>query len=326
MDNTSQRLLLAGASDDTINPATVFDAGGYLGGTNVNVSTLDLSNNDGLVIIKHTNGGGTRSWYVRDTDSGSAYFSFDSTGNSSDTGFSFTSTGFTTGSLPETSRSGEDYKYATLLKTPGFFDIVRYTGNGSSQQINHNLGVVPKMMWIKRTNNAAPCVVYMDVPDLNDDGYNADDYFLRTDSTNEATLNPNYWTSPTSTQFQVLPSVNVNGSGDSYVAYLFAEVAGLSAIGSYTGNGTSQTITTGFRPRYLFIKPISNNNREWHVHWDGDPITSGFQGQYVKMDSNDQETSTTFMTQNSTGFTVSSGDSQYNRSPDEYVYFALGYD
>jgi hypothetical protein len=44
------------------------------------------------------------------------------------------------------------------------------------------------------------------------------------------------------------------------VAYVFAEIAGYSAFGSYTGNGSTDGpfIYTGFRPRWLMIKSSSS--------------------------------------------------------------------
>ena len=69
-----------------------------------------------------------------------------------------------------------------------------------------------------------------------------------------------FWnsTSPTSSVFSLGSDVDgyVNGSGRTNVAYCFAAVAGYSAFGSYTGNGSNDGpfCYTGFQPRYLLIK------------------------------------------------------------------------
>jgi hypothetical protein len=57
-----------------------------------------------------------------------------------------------------------------------------------------------------------------------------------------------------------------NGSGVTYVAYLFAEVAGYSKFGSYTGNGSTDGpfVYTGFRPRYVLMKNVSTSTN-WTV-------------------------------------------------------------
>ncbi len=39
-----------------------------------------------------------------------------------------------------------------MRRAPGFFDVVTYAGG--SNPINHNLGVTPEMIWVKRRDNA----------------------------------------------------------------------------------------------------------------------------------------------------------------------------
>ena len=53
-----------------------------------------------------------------------------------------------------------------------------------------------------------------------------------------------------------------------YVAYLFATVAGVSKVFSYTGNGSSQTINCGFTggSRFVMIKRTDSTG-DWYV-WD----------------------------------------------------------
>ena len=50
--------------------------------------------------------------------------------------------------------------------------------------------------------------------------------------------------------------------------YLFATLAGISKVGSYTGNGTSQTINCGFSTgaRFILIKRTDATG-DWYV-WD----------------------------------------------------------
>ena len=54
--------------------------------------------------------------------------------------------------------SGSDYvSYHFKRRAPGFFDIVAYSGSGNSDagdQVNHNLGVIPDMVWRKKRNGA----------------------------------------------------------------------------------------------------------------------------------------------------------------------------
>ena len=61
---------------------------------------------------------------------------------------------------------------------------------------------------------------------------------------------------PTSTVFSVGADAGVNASGSTYVAYVWTDIPGYSAFGTYRGNGDTdgQYITTGFKPRYVMTK------------------------------------------------------------------------
>ena len=57
----------------------------------------------------------------------------------------------------------------------------------------------------------------------------------------------------------------VNGSGNDYVAYSWAEVPGFSKFGKYTGSSNTVKVTTGFKPKYVLIKCISDGGQEWII-------------------------------------------------------------
>jgi hypothetical protein len=147
----------------------------------------------------------------------------------------------------------------------GVFDEVCYTGSGSSPQVlTHNLTVTPEMMIVKFRDGSTNWYVY--TATVGNTGA------LYLDGTGTPTTSAVFWnnTSPTATQFTVgsFPS----GAGN-YVAYLFATKAGISFVGSYTGNGgtadsagTSQTINCGFTTgsRFVMIKCTSHTS-DWVV-------------------------------------------------------------
>jgi len=74
-------------------------------------------------------------------------------------------------------------------------------------------------------------------------------------------------TSPTSSVFTIGTSVGVNSSGGNYVAYCWAAIAGYSAFGSYTGNGSTDGpfIYCGFRPRFVLFK-CSSTSQDWVIY------------------------------------------------------------
>ena len=77
-------------------------------------------------------------------------------------------------------------------------------------------------------------------------------------------INQTRWnsTNPTDTVF------STTESGGDYIVYLFATLAGISKVGSYTGNGSSQTISCGFSAgaRFILIKRTDASG-DWYV-WD----------------------------------------------------------
>jgi hypothetical protein len=76
--------------------------------------------------------------------------------------------------------------------------------------------------------------------------------------TNAYAADSSVWnnTAPTSTLITLGTGSECNGNTNTYVAYCFAPVAGYSAFGSYTGNGSTDGpfIFTNFRPEFVMVK------------------------------------------------------------------------
>jgi len=154
-------------------------------------------------------------------------------------------------------------------RAKGYFDVVAYTGNGpSNRYVNHSLGVVPEMIWVKNRGATYGWPVYHKTLTA----YK----YLYLESDADAGANDFAWGNiePTETQFHVDNNANgaadVNASGNNYVAYLFATLAGVSKVGSYTGNGNSQTIDCGFAAgaRFILIKRYDTvSTGDWYI-WD----------------------------------------------------------
>jgi len=163
-----------------------------------------------------------------------------------------------------TNASANTFINYLFSRAPGFFDVVCYTGTGTAGTFNHNLGAVPELMIVKRrTTVTANWAVY--AAPINNDEY----LFLNTTDARSGS-GQTLWntTTPTSTVFSVGTSSIVNSSSASYIAYLFATLAGVSKVGSYTGNGSSQTIACGFTAgaRFVLIKRTDSTG-DWYV-WD----------------------------------------------------------
>ena len=138
-----------------------------------------------------------------------------------------------------------------------------YTGNGTAgATIGHGLGVAPKLFIVKTRSNAGThWAVYVSA--LGNTGA------LFLSSTTSFDVASAYWnnTSPTSSVFSVGGSSGMNGNTQTYVAYCWAEIAGFSKFGSYTGNGSTDGpfVYTGFRPKFIMAKN-SNAAQEWTIY------------------------------------------------------------
>jgi len=164
----------------------------------------------------------------------------------------------------DVNESGINKILFNFRRAPGFFDVLCYTGTGVARTVSHNLGVAPAMMIFKCRNRVENWSVYAASQGTTKYGQvNKTDGFL-TDTGNIRWNN----TSPTSSVFTVGTDFEVNNSTDNYVAYLFATLPGISKVGSYTGNGTSQTINCGFTTgaRFILIKRTDDVG-DWYV-WD----------------------------------------------------------
>ena len=151
----------------------------------------------------------------------------------------------------------------SFRRAPGFMDVVFYTGNGvAGRTVPHNLGVAPEMMIFKTTGNSNNWCVYN--ANL---GASAMMRLNATDASNSPHPFINY-TAPTSTVVTVGGDFNTNHTGLGQVAYLFASCPGVSKVGSYTGNGSSQTINCAFTTgaRFVLIKRTDSTG-DWYV-WD----------------------------------------------------------
>jgi hypothetical protein len=146
-------------------------------------------------------------------------------------------------------------------RAPGFFDVVCYTGTGANRTVNHNLTVAPEMMIVKsRSSSTFGWFVYHSSV--------GNTKYLQMDTNAAPVTNNEIWnnTSPTSTVFTIGTSAAVNAVNQTEVVYLFATCAGVSKVGSYTGNGSSQTINCGFTTgaRFIMIKCTSATG-DWKV-------------------------------------------------------------
>ena len=118
-------------------------------------------------------------------------------------------------------------------------------------------------------------------------------------------------------------STNFSGSGTNYVAYLFATLAGVSYVGSYTGTGTTQQINCGFTggARFVMIKRTDNFG-DWYV-WDtARGMVSGTDPSLL-LNTTAAEVNANSIYTTSVGFQIVSTASGINASGGNYIYLAI---
>jgi hypothetical protein len=203
--------------------------------------------------------------------------------------------------------------------TKAGFSIVKYTGNGTSgATIGHGLSAAPDMIIIKNLDDTDKWAVYHSAVGATK--------FLSLNETAAATTSSFYWndTAPTSTVFTLGSTSPVNSPNtEDYIAYCFAEKAGYSKFGSYTGNGTTQSINTGFEPAFLMLKSSSQTG-DWFI-FDNKRSPSNPRNNRIKANLADAESTSSnqvnFLTN---GFYF--GSTAFNDNGRTFIYMAFASD
>ena len=236
---------------------------------------------------------------------------------------SFNYNGFSVGTSAGVNSNTDSYVGWQWKKgaTPGF-DIVTYTGTGVTRTVSHSLGVVPAMIIVKRRDAGASnwYVYHTSIGNTAALGLNLTDAKI---------TSANFWnnTSPTSSVFTVSgASTELNGSGGTYVAYLFSEIAGFSKFGSYTGNGSTDGpfVYCGFRPKFVMIKMSSSNN-DWIIHDTSRDTYNLAVAELYPNSSTSESTTGTYAGMDilSNGFKIRVSHSESNTNTATYIYAAF---
>jgi hypothetical protein len=203
--------------------------------------------------------------------------------------------------------------------TTAGFSIVTYTGVGGSgtTTVGHGLNVSPSMVIIKRRNSTADWATYHT-------GLTSTSYYLFLNSTAGQANYGSTFISPSSSTLTIdAGSSLLNASGGTYVAYCFAPVAGYSAFGSYTGNGSTDGtfIFTGFRPRFVMVKR-SSGIEAWTIR-DTSRNTYNVANLELQANSSGAEGAAGGLDLLSNGFKCRAANNEINASGDTYIYMAF---
>ena len=221
-------------------------------------------------------------------------------------------------------RAGKDYKVWQFKSTPGFFDIVEYTGTGSARTLSHSLGVAPEMIMIQaysdnsgQITDSAWTIYHRGAQQQ--PGNSTDRALF---SNGQQRVVADYFNGyvPTANDFQVGGNtvVNTGINNTKYIAYLFADEPSQGIkCGSYSGDGGNQKeIHVGFKPEAVLVKLYSGTGFESSSHWIAFDRTNN---EVLKASDSGKLTDGEFVVTD-TGFNAV-GNS--NLSNSHYVYLAV---
>ena len=294
---------------------------------------IDLAGEGGLVWLKWRSGVNLVGNQLFTTDLGAGNYLTSNNTSALNTGNTtqlnaFNSDGFSLGNSTEVNYSGDNYASWTFRKAPRFFDVVTYTGDGvAGRQIAHNLGQEVGCIVIKRTDSTGNWPIWHRGAGHNGNGFlNSTQDFV--------SIYVGYFnsTAPTDSVFTVGVNYDVNASGGTYVAYLFAHDPlgpsgdgsdGLIACGSYTGTGAAGLeVNLGWEPQWFLMKRTDTAGSDWFIFdvmrgftTDGDRI--------LRANTSDAESDTTAFVPTPTGVKLLGTFSSVNASGGTYIYIAI---
>ena len=185
-----------------------------------------------------------------------------------------------------TNTAGSITSQVSANPTAGFSVFTFNSGASGTQTVGHGLGAYPGMVifkdrgvsgywsvWHSAFSNPAQSYMYLDL-------------------TNAVGADASQWsnTAPTSSVFTYNSGYSFNANRN-MLAYAWAPIAGYSAFGSYTGNGSADGpfVYLGFRPRFVMIKRTDTSGTDW-ILLDSSRDPTNVVDQYLAANLSDAET------------------------------------
>ena len=221
----------------------------------------------------------------------------------------------------DNSFTSTDYAGYSFKRASGFMDVVAYTGNATAnRQITHNLNAVPELMLAKTRDAANYWVTY-------DATNGATNYMvLNTAVASASSIDHWYNTTPTASVVTLGDGNYTNRNATQQILYLFATVAGVSKVGTYTGNaGNAVNVDCGFTggARFILIKRTDSAG-DWYTYDSFQGIVAGNDGYFLMNTTAAQVTNTDYIDPLASGFTVtSSAPAGLNASGGTYIFLAI---
>ena len=209
--------------------------------------------------------------------------------------------------------------------TTNGFSIVTWTGNlTSGATVAHGLSQAPDYIIVKVLNASRNWGIGSD----HLSGSTWENYLQFTIGAELDNVNMFNDTAPSSSVFTIGNNTDINGSGDTYVAYCFHSVEGYSKAGMWTGNGNADGpfAYTGFKPAFLMLKDYTSGTGEnWRIRDSVrnpyNVVNDGLRPSANSAEDVDSSGSLTDFLSN--GFKLRNADNNNNGSGRTYLYLAF---
>ena len=203
------------------------------------------------------------------------------------------------------------------------FSIVQYAGSGGTQTMGHGLDKAPEFMSCKPT--AGYAYQWVTYHRNGNAGATSQNGYLSWQTDSGFNSLSGIWsnTAPTDTVFTTGGSQNTGASGGTYINYCWHSVEGVTDVGMYTGNGSTDNafIYTGFKPAFIIIKGLASG-AGWNLH---DNKTSPFNvaSTVLQSNTNSAELSNYNIDMLSNGFKIRDADGDLGTNGNKYIYVAM---
>ena len=262
MGQTTRRLMMgaAGAADESTFVDDVFSTYLYKGNNSTQTITngIDLDGEGGMVWIKDrdqaafhsvsTKGVGNLNQFLVPDEN----YAFITAGNNVIDQYNSNGFNLNIGS-GLVNANNVDYTSWTFRKAPGFFDVVTFTETGSNLPVSHELGCIPGMILMKRTNGTSSWFVFH--RDMGQDKLLRLDRDIPATDMSGSTYGGGGWCPVTNTTFTFKSGAIGYGAGSEWVAYLFAG-------GASDEPGSARSVDFDGSGDYLSI-PVNNSDFDW---------------------------------------------------------------
>ncbi|MEQ9487486.1 MAG: LamG-like jellyroll fold domain-containing protein [Alphaproteobacteria bacterium] len=250
----------------------------------------------------------------------------------------FDADGFTTGSHEEINNDTDTYiafgwkagdtdvandegsiSIMLSISQAGHLSLVRYSGTGSAETINHGLAERPDLVIVKDITGAFSWQVWS--PFLSSTLHYLN---INTNAGESNASGAQRWNDTAPTSSVVTVGTASCASGRDYVMASFRSVPDVCLVSAYTANldADGPYVPCGFKPRWLLTKRLDGTGHEWHVY-DTERSPTNPVDKYLFLDQTAAESTGKGVDFLSSGFKIRTADADVNSNGNTHIFIAM---